>query len=140
MASQPASCHASVLTAAMVLLNLRATQTPVCAHIYYSDVIHEGANLPLRSAQASPNWLTTLVLAVLLAALTWKLAVRAVITWRRESELAAAGGAGAAGLTQRLLAEEAATEHVAESFDPPAPTRINSAVLPCLMVTRQAGE
>jgi len=121
---------------AVVLLILLAAQTRFCAHVCRSDVIHDEASEPLRCAQASPNWLTTAVLATLLAALTWKLAVRAAITWRRESELAAAGGAGAGGadadgLTQRLLAEEGAAEHVAESFDPPAPMPTDGAGLPC---------
>ena len=55
--------------------------------------------------QASPNWLTTAVLAVLLAALTWKLGVRAAITWRRESEQQAAEklAEDAPGLMQPLL-------------------------------------
>jgi len=55
--------------------------------------------------QASPNWLTTAVLAVLLAALTWKLGVRAAITWRRESEQQAAEKVAedVPGLMQPLL-------------------------------------
>ena len=55
--------------------------------------------------QASPNWLTTAVLAVLLAALTWKLGVRAAITWRRESEQQAAEklAEDVPGLMQSLL-------------------------------------
>ena len=81
--------------------------------------------------QASPNWLTTLVLAVLLAALTWKLAVRAGITWQRESEALAAARAaeGAPDLARPLLAEDGgarvpvAESFEAETFDPPTPMR-----------------
>lgn len=84
--------------------------------------------------QASPNWLTTLVLAALLAALTWKLAVRAGITWQRESEAleAARAAAGAPDLARPLLAEAGERVPVAESFeaetyDPPTPMRANGA-------------
>ena len=85
--------------------------------------------------QASPNWLTTLVLSVLLAALTWKLAVRAGITWQRESEALAAAraAAGAPELARPLLAEEAggrvpvAESFEAEPYDPPTPMRANGA-------------
>jgi hypothetical protein len=39
----------------------------------------------MRPVQATPNWMTTILLAALLTALTWKLATRAVTTWRKES-------------------------------------------------------
>lgn len=35
--------------------------------------------------QAMPNWLTTVLLAMLLTVLTWKLSVRGFITWRKET-------------------------------------------------------
>ena len=38
-----------------------------------------------RSLQAMPNWLTTVLLAMLLTVLTWKLSVRGFITWRKET-------------------------------------------------------
>lgn len=95
--------------------------------------------------QASPNWLTTLVLSALLAALTWKLAVRAGITWQRESEALAAAhaAAGAPDLARPLLAEEAgervpvAESFEAETYDPPTPMRANGA-WPILVVVQQA--
>ena len=83
--------------------------------------------------QASPNWLTTLVLSVLLGALTWKLAVRAGITWQHESEAldAARASAGAPDLARPLLGDEAsgrvpvAESFEAETYDPPTPVRAN---------------
>ena len=83
--------------------------------------------------QASPNWLTTAVLSALLAALTWKLAVRAGITWQRESEALAAARAaqGAPDLARPLLADErvrVAESFEAETFDPPTPMRANGAL------------
>ena len=36
--------------------------------------------------QVSPAWLAALLLAILITAITWKLATRASITWRRESK------------------------------------------------------
>ena len=50
--------------------------------------------------QATPNWMTTILLAALLTALTWKLATRAAATWRKES---AAYQKGDAELEQPLL-------------------------------------
>ena len=35
--------------------------------------------------QAMPNWLTTVLLAILLTVLTWKLSVRGFMTWRKET-------------------------------------------------------
>ena len=35
--------------------------------------------------QAMPNWLTTVLLALLLTVLTWKLSARAFTTWRKET-------------------------------------------------------
>ena len=35
--------------------------------------------------QATPNWLTTILLAILLTLLTYKLVDRAVVTWRKEN-------------------------------------------------------
>lgn len=35
--------------------------------------------------QATPNWLTTILLALLLTLLTYKLVDRAVVTWRKEN-------------------------------------------------------
>ena len=32
-----------------------------------------------------PNWLTTVLLAMLLTVLTWKLSVRGFMTWRKET-------------------------------------------------------
>ena len=36
-------------------------------------------------AQAIPNWLTTVLLAILLTMLTWKLSARGILTWRKET-------------------------------------------------------
>lgn len=36
-------------------------------------------------AQAMPNWLTTVLLAILLTVLTWKLSFRGLLTWRKET-------------------------------------------------------
>ena len=36
-------------------------------------------------AQAIPNWLTTVLLAILLTMLTWKLTSRGFLTWRKET-------------------------------------------------------
>ena len=36
-------------------------------------------------AQAIPNWLTTILLAILLTMLTWKLTCRGFLTWRKET-------------------------------------------------------
>ena len=38
--------------------------------------------------QAMPNWLTTVLLAMLLTVLTCKLSVRGFITWRKETAVA----------------------------------------------------
>ena len=35
--------------------------------------------------QAMPNWLTTVLLAMLLTVLTWKLSIRGFLTWRKET-------------------------------------------------------
>ena len=118
----------------------RAYQHPAF-HMYSVERSFLGSNFQVHGLgfhshlQASPNWLTTLVLAVLLAALTWKLAVRAGITWQRESEALAAAraAAGAPDLARPLLAEEAggrvpvAESFEAEAYDPPTPTRANGA-------------
>ncbi len=39
---------------------------------------------PLHT-QAIPNWLTTVLLAILLTVLTWKLSSRGFMTWRKET-------------------------------------------------------
>ena len=38
-----------------------------------------------NTLQAMPNWLTTVLLAMLLTVLTWKLSGRAFTTWRKET-------------------------------------------------------
>ncbi len=60
--------------------------------------------------QVSPAWLAALLLAVLITAITWKLATRASITWRRESEALAKTQPASAALVpdmeQPLLSHE----------------------------------
>lgn len=58
----------------------------------------------------SPAWLAALLLALLITAITWKLATRASITWRRESEALAKTQPASAALVpdveQPLLTHE----------------------------------
>ena len=60
--------------------------------------------------QVSPAWLAALLLAILITAITWKLATRASITWRRESEALAKTQPASAALVpdveQPLLSHE----------------------------------
>ena len=63
---------------------------------------------PLR-VQAMPNWLTTVLLAILLTVLTWKLSFRGFMTWRKETADAQKARDSEAG--QPLL-QDAPAEHV----------------------------
>lgn len=58
----------------------------------------------------SPAWLAAVLLALLITAITWKLATRASITWRRESEALAKTQPASAALVpdveQPLLTHE----------------------------------
>jgi peptidoglycan/LPS O-acetylase OafA/YrhL len=54
----------------------------------------------LSRLQATPNWMTTVLLAILLTLLTYKLVVRSLITWRKENNKIAAAREG---ITEPLL-------------------------------------
>ena len=63
--------------------------------------------------QVSPAWLAASLLALLITAITWKLATRASITWRRESEALAKTAVDSSSIVpdveQPLLAHEEAS-------------------------------
>ena len=90
-----------------------ATCSMICiqAHPSVASLHHDCVYLcsPLidNDVQTSPAWLASVLLALLITTITWKLATRAWITWHRESEaIAKKQSQQTADIEQPLLSHE----------------------------------